>query len=662
MEIMDGMSLDLERVNKEKLKSVFPECFSEDKLDIDKLLSLCGEYISNDFEKYKFEWKGKAESLQLAQRRSTGTLRPRKDESVNFDETENIYIKGDNLEVLKLLQTSYYRQVKMIYIDPPYNTGNDFVYVDDFADPLARYKEVTEQTTKSNPETMGRFHTNWLNMMYPRLRLAANLLSDDGIICISIDDNEVTNLKKLCDEVFGEENFIAKMVWQSTPGSNTGTNIITVTEYMLVYAKSRVNCVINTLEVTDETKYTLEDEYVERRGKYVLNKLDRRMTGVHYSDALNYPIEMPDGQMIYPGSTDYKNNDNWNYRWSKSKVEWGIKNGFIVFKNVGGKWNAYFKQYFKVDNNDNPINRSLPYQNLIKLDQYNSTQGTKEIMNMFGKKFFDYPKPTELIKYLINICPDKNALIMDFFSGSATTAHAVMRLNTEDGGNRRYICVQLPEKCDENSEAYKAGYKTICDIGMERIRIAGKDIVENSGVIKISTKLRELEAEEKPTKLLFNDVYSKEPTVSVECYDTSKLDIGFKVFELDTSNLKTWDGSPVEEQRQFEIIDRMNEMLDRVKADRTDLDMVYEIMLKTGIPLTYRIDEVDIQGKTAYSVGDDCLLLICLAENITPEMVDEMCDYAPAKLVLGKSSFNDATSMSNAHYICQDKDIELKLV
>ena len=200
MEIMDGMSLDLEQINKEKLKSVFPECFSEDTLDIDKLLSLCGEYITKGNEKYKFEWKGKSECLQLAQRRSTGTLRPRKDESVNFDDTENIYIKGDNLEVLKLLQTSYYRQVKMIYIDPPYNTGNDFVYEDDFADPISRYKEVTAQTTKSNPETMGRYHTNWLNMMYPRLRLAANLLRDDGVIFISIDDNEVYNLKKICDE------------------------------------------------------------------------------------------------------------------------------------------------------------------------------------------------------------------------------------------------------------------------------------------------------------------------------------------------------------------------------------------------------------------------------------------------------------------------------
>ena len=238
-EMMDGMSMDLEKTNKEKLRSLFPECFSEDKLDIDKLLALCGEYIGNDFEKYKFEWKGKAECLKLAQKRSTGTLRPCPEESVDWDTTQNLYIEGDNLEVLKLLQTAYYRKVKMIYIDPPYNTGNDFVYADDFADPMARYKEVTQQTTKSNPETMGRFHTNWLNMMYPRLRLAANLLRDDGVIFISIDDNEVTNLKKICDETFGEENYAGQFPWRKrTAKSDVPFGVSQDYEWILCYAKS----------------------------------------------------------------------------------------------------------------------------------------------------------------------------------------------------------------------------------------------------------------------------------------------------------------------------------------------------------------------------------------------------------------------------------------
>jgi len=630
---LDGLSMDLEKTNMEKLKSVFPECFSEGTLDIDKLLSLCGEYIDNDFEKYKFEWRGKAECLRLAQRRSTGTLRPCREESVNFDDTQNVYIEGDNLEVLKLLQTAYYNKIKMIYIDPPYNTGNDFVYEDDFADPMARYKEVTQQTTKSNPETMGRFHTNWLNMMYPRLRLASNLLTEDGIIFISIDDNEVFNLKKVCDEVFGEENFVAQMVWQSTPGSNTGTNIITVTEYLLVYAKSRNECAFNTLPVSDVDKYNLEDEYVEKRGKYILNKLDRRMTGTHYSEALNYPIKMPDGKLIYPGSSEQKSNENWNYRWSKSKVEWGVENGFIVFKNVDGKWNTYFKQYLKVDNNDNPINRSLPHQNLIKLEQFNSTQGTKEIMSFFGNKFFDYPKPTNLLKYLINICPDKNALILDFFSGSATTAHAVMHLNAEDGGNRRFICVQLPEVTDEKSEAYKAGYKTICEIGKERIRRAGKKILEEQGdQIEIGDE------EKKP------------------------LDIGFKVFKLDTSNLKLWDGTPITGDNQIKIFtERMNSMIDSIKDDRTDMDVVYEVMLKMGVPLDIPVQYIEVNGKVVYIVGD-FLLMIALFDNITAEDIDGMAAYAPAKIICAEQGFADDTALSNAYYILRDKQIELKLV
>lgn len=618
MEIMDGMSLDLEQVNKEKLKSVFPECFSEDKLDIDKLLSLCGEYISNDFEKYKFEWKGKAESLQLAQRRSTGTLRPRIDESVNFDGTENIYIKGDNLEVLKLLQTSYYRQVKMIYIDPPYNTGNDFVYEDDFADPLARYKEVTEQTTKSNPETMGRFHTNWLNMMYPRLRLAANLLRDDGVIFISIDEIEMPNLRKICDEVFGEENHIADFVWHNKRGGGNDAKYVAVEhEYVIMYAKS-VN-ELSELFVPFSPDYIKRYKEEDEIGKYFWDTFKRK-SGKQY-----YPITCPDGTVLE--KDEFGNPISWLR--SEARFYEDLKIGDVRIVKVNDNWSVQFKQ--RIPKGKKP--RTIFLEESIFEQQGTTGDGSAEILNLFTKNLFSNPKPLNLIKHLLTFDTSNDDIILDFFSGSATTAHAVMKLNAEDGGNRKYICVQLPEICDDNSEAKRNGFNNICEIGMERIRLAGKKILAEQG-----------------DQLAIGDE------------DKKPLDIGFKVFELDTSNLKTWDGSPVEEQRQFEIIDRMNEMLDRVKADRSDLDMVYEIMLKTGIPLTYRIDEVDIQGKTAYSVGDDCLLLICLAENITPEMVDEMCDYAPAKLVLGKSSFNDATSMSNAHYICQDKDIELKLV
>ena len=256
---LDGMSMNIERTEMEKLKAVFPQCFAEGKLDIDKLLSLCGEYIDNDFEKYKFEWKGKIEALKLAQKRSTGTLRPCKAESVNFDETKNLYIEGDNLEVLKLLQTAYYNKIKMIYIDPPYNTGNDFVYEDDFADPMARYKEVTQQTTKSNAETMGRYHTNWLNMMYPRLRLAVNLLSNDGVIFISIDDNEVTNLKKICNEVFGEENFVAQICIKGSGGRQDSKHFAVIHQYVICYAKNIDNFIAGEDE-KEEEKFPYFDE------------------------------------------------------------------------------------------------------------------------------------------------------------------------------------------------------------------------------------------------------------------------------------------------------------------------------------------------------------------------------------------------------------------
>ena len=497
---MEKMKLETDSVtekNIDKIAALFPNCVTE-MLDEEKSASdkkvykkainfeMLRQMLSNDVvdgdECYEFTWVGKKASIVEANKPIRKTLRPCKEESVNWDTTENLYIEGDNLEVLKLLQESYLGKVKMIYIDPPYNTGNDFIYNDDFKMTADEYADESGEFDDDgnrmfrNTDSNGRFHSDWCSMIYSRLMLARNLLSDDGVIAISLDDNEYDNLKKICDEIFGKSNFIANIIWQSTAGSNTGTNVITVTEYILFYSKQFSSCIFSTLPIEDVDKYSNHDEYYEKRGGYVLNKLDRRMTGVHYSEALNYAIKMPNGEMVYPGSTMEKNNENWNWRWSKSKVEWGILNGFIVFKQVEGKWNAYFKQYLKVDNNDNPINRSLPYQNIIKLDQANNTQGTREIMALLGNKYFDYPKPSNLLKYLFNIVNTENSIILDFFSGSATTAHAVMQLNAEDGGHRKFIMVQLPEKTDEKSEAYKAGYPTICEIGKERIRRAAKKI------------------------------------------------------------------------------------------------------------------------------------------------------------------------------------------
>ena len=644
-EFMDGFSMNIEQANMDKLKAVFPECFAEGKLDIDKLLSLCGEYIDNDFEKYKFEWKGKAECLRLAQKRSTGTLRPCPEESVNFDTTQNLYIEGDNLEVLKLLQTAYYRKVKMIYIDPPYNTGNDFVYEDDFADPMARYKEVTRQTTKSNPETMGRYHTNWLNMMYPRLRLAANLLRDDGVIFISIDDNEVTNLRKVCDEVFGEENFVGLLPRITKKAGKSTIAIANNNDYLLVYSKS--NSIHFNLQNHTDEGFKNSDEYLETRGLYKLNQtLD--YDSLQYSPSLDYPIEI-DGETFYPGSSyeRYLERQNgkysradWAWRWSKELFDFGYKNGFIVVKRTSNGSRIYTKTYQKaqIEKTEDgfkiaEIERTKPLSSLEFIEnEYSNDNAKKQLISLFETSPFDYSKPISLLKYIVAFSTSGNDIILDFFSGSATTAHAVMQLNAEDGGNRQFIMVQLPEMCDEKSEAYKAGYKNICEIGKERIRRVGKKLTETDGQIKLGEE-------------------AKQP-----------LDVGFKVYKLDTSNLKTWDAAPIADDDLLTLYNRMNGMIHRVKPDRTDLDMVYEIMLKLGVPLTYSVHKIDLNGKSAYTVGEDCLLLICLAENVQPEDVEMMAEYAPAKIIISRDSFADDTAMSNAYYILRDKQIEMKLV
>ena len=605
MDTLDGLSMDLERANLNKLRNLFPECFAEGKLDIDKLLGLCGEYIDNDFEKYRFEWKGKAECLRLAQKRSAGTLWPCPAESVGWEHTRNLYIEGDNLEVLKLLQTAYYRKVKMIYIDPPYNTGNDFVYADDFADPLARYREVTAQTTKSNPETMGRFHTNWLNMMYPRLRLAANLLRDDGVIFISIDDGEVTNLRRLCDEVFGEENFVAQFIWKCRQNKDN-RNISGVSvdqEYIICYSKQFGNRVFRGTERKID-QYQNPDN--DPRGPWT----SANMVGLATADArpnLHYDLINPAGGINYGCPPK-------GWRYDRNTMKRLIDEGRIIWPD-DPEGRPRKKSFL------NEISEVLPGYSSVFGDGIYTNTATKELFSIFQAHYFDFPKPVEVIKQLIEQVTEPDDIVFDFFSGSATTAHAVMQLNAEDGGNRRFILVQLPEVCDEKSEAAKAGYANICEIGKERIRRAGASI--GTG------------------------------------------DTGFRVFKLDSSNLKTWDAAPIDPQAEDvigELANRMNAMIHRVKPDRSDLDMVFEVMLKLGVPLDFPVSEVSINGKTAYSVGEDCLLLVCLAPDVQPGDVEQMAEYAPAKAVISRDSFADDTAMANAWYILRDRGVDLKLV
>lgn len=654
-DIMDGMSMDLEQANMDKLKAAFPECFAEGKLDIDKLLSLCGEYIDNDFEKYKFEWKGKAESLRLAQKRSTGTLRPCPEDSVNWDTTQNLYIEGDNLEVLKLLQTAYFRKVKMIYIDPPYNTGNDFVYEDDFADPMARYKEVTQQTTKSNPETMGRFHTNWLNMMYPRLRLASNLLRDDGVIFISIDANEVTNLRKICDEVFGEENCLGVISNTNNPkGRSDDKYIATAHEYIIVYAKSITEVEWYGFEPTEEIirRYNKTDSSGKKYREIDLRKTGENDLREDRPNLFYYFYYCEKTGDFFP-SKEELNKEGYiqikpqredgcegNWRWGIETAVSQIGELIPKFMPSRKAWGVMQKDYLEGRSLVKPTS-SWTFKDV------NSERGTEEFVELgFDKRIFPKPKPIGTIKRCIQLSCTPNDIILDFFSGSATTAHAVMQLNKEDGGNRKFICVQLPEVCEENTEAYKAGYKTICEIGKERIRRAGEKLNAEFGNRNSELNLQ--------MELDDNNSAFRTPH--------SELDIGFRVLKLDSSNLKTWDATPVEEEQMSLFVERMNNMVHRVKTDRTDMDMVFEVMLKLGVQPTTVVEKKDVNGKTVYTVGNDSLLLICLAENVKPEDVEAMAEFAPGKIVISRDSFADDTAMANAHYILRDRKIELKLV
>ena len=616
MDKMDGMTMNIEQANVEKLKEVFPEVFADGKVDFDKLQGLLGHYIADDKEKYSFSWKGKADSLRLAQKRSTGTLRPCKEESKNWDTTENLYIEGDNLEVLKLLVKSYQRAVKMIYIDPPYNTGNDFVYTDDFEDCIAHYKEVTGQTTKSNPETAGRYHTNWLNMMYPRLKLARNLLTDDGVIFISIDENEIANLRKICNEIFGEDNFIGTFIWRKKDGGGQAKDYFVIEhEYIVGYRKS------DALQWEDEKEIRDINEYkkIDAKGRYKITKLAKWGNTARREDrpSMYFPLNAPDGTLAYPIAPD-GNDGRW--RIGKEKMNELVQNDLIYWEKKNDLWIPYEKEYFT---NQSKIIK----QRSILYDVANTGDGTDCLTELFGiKDIFENPKPFEIIIKLLKPVTSKNDIILDFFSGSATMAHAVMKLNAEDGFNRKYICVQLPEKTESNSVANKAGYKTICEIGKERIRRAGEKI--------------------------------KEENKGKEGIDN--LDIGFKVFKLDNSNLVKWDNTPTTDEE--EVKKRIQQSLFYLVEGREDLDLVYEIMLNYGLSLTLPVEERKFDGVTAYIINHpDYKVLVCLAPNITLSAVEEMDKETIGTYIFADRCFADANILSNTEEILKKKDKEMRL-
>lgn len=636
---VEATSLDVTAAEKEKLKAVFPECFNEEKLDIDKLLSLCGEFIDNDFEKYKFEWNGKSACYRTIATPTLATLRPCPEESVDFDKTNNLYIEGDNLEVLKILQKAYFRKVKMIYIDPPYNTGNDFVYEDDFKDPMAKYKEVTSQTTKSNPETMGRYHTNWLNMMYPRLRLAANLLRDDGVIFISIDDNEVTNLRKLCDEVFGEENCLGQLIWSLSSGPQAG-HFTRSHEYILAYAKRRDSLgwfedksggVISHGALKKISPANPASDVIFPKGSISCEASD-----------IEFPNELGESEKEYITAGRLKFQNHLLSEDVTIRAGWAMKNQLLswlkgdeTYDSKGQKVVRFFFNSKGILFYEKERGTTHPKTVLTADIVGNTKKGSDCILDLFKNKIMDFPKPVDLVKFFSNLVTKDNDIILDFFSGSATTAHAVMQLNAEDGGNRQFIMVQLPELCDEKSEAFKAGYKNICEIGKERIRRVGAKIKGQNSSSLLET------AREIP------------------------LDTGFKVFKLDSSNLIAWDSSPIETGDTETLFNRYEQWSDRIKKDRSQKDLVYEIMLKLGIPLTYPVTEERINGRLVHIIGEDCLVAVCLDGTnggIQPEDIEALCDKCPAKIVASEDAFADNVTLANAHYIVEDKHVELMLI
>ena len=647
MENLKMHTPDMAEENFKKLAELFPNAVTETitgydengraiierAVDADVLRQeISAAVVEGGQERYQFTWPDKKKSVVLANQPIAKTLRLVREKSVGRDgtpgsiDTENIYIEGDNLDALKLLQETYLGQVKMIYIDPPYNTGSDFIYDDDFSRDRDEYLTVSGQFDEDggrlvqNPESNGRFHTDWLNMIYPRLRIAKDFLSDDGVIFISIDDNEVENLKKICDEIFGAGNFVGLMTLLSNPrGSQNSKYLSYVHEYILMYGKNVNDLVIYGIEKLTESlnEYSEEDE----KGKYRLLGLRKRGGAWKKEDRPNmfYPIYVnPNtGAVSLTQTNDYcievipKRPTGELSRWSWSKQKFEEENSLLVGKaiNRAGETNAYdiFRKDYIADENGKIKTTKLKTIWLEKETNYQNAKN--EIRALFGNsEIFDFPKPTHIIKTLLSLI-DSYSIVMDFFSGSATTAHAVMKLNAEDEGHRKFILVQLPEATPENSEAHNAGYKNICEIGEERIRRAGKKIREESPLT------------------------------------TGDLDTGFRVFRVDSSNMEDVYYRPSEFKQG-----QLSAFAENIKPDRTPEDLLFQVMLDLGVILSSKIEETVIAGKKVFSVADD-FLIACFDNDITEETVKAIAKRQPSYAVFRDSGMAGDSVMTNFEQI-----------
>ena len=637
-EMKDSQTPQQERLDI--LKQLMPEIFDEGQIDFEKLKATLGENITFSNERYVLNWAGKSDAFRVMQCPSSATLVPCKEESVDFDTTQNIFIEGENMEVLKVLQKSYFGKVKMIYIDPPYNTGNDsFIYPDKFSETKEEYMKrvgdkdaegymTREGMFRKNSRENGQYHSNWLNMMMPRLYLAKSLLREDGVIFISIDDNEVHNLRLLMNEIFGEENFVTCISRATGTPTGGGFDIfVNELDYILVYAKQAEELSIDGLQMSakDAIIYNMEDE----RGKYLIRPLRRTGGEDRREDrpTMFYPIKAPDSSEVYPyGPTGYES------RWicSKNKYEELVADGLIYWKLNAEtqKWQVYQKFYLE--------DRTKQPGNLWTTEEGNK-KATRDVRELFETiKVFDFPKPIGVIAKLLKLGTtiNSNDIILDFFAGSGTTAHAVMQLNKEDGGNRKFICVQLPELCDPNKEAYKAGYSTIAEISKERIRRA-------------SAKIR---AEVENKRAQHAGEISFEETA-----ETPMPDLGFKVFKLSESNFKQWREIHGSEQEQWkqQTIDFLNPVAENATID----NMVYELLLKNGKSLNSAINHIN----NCYIINDGELIL--LLESADQPTIDYVLSLHPEKVIALDNLFagNDQLKTNTALQL-RDAGITFKTI
>lgn len=615
---------DIVDVNVGKIGKLFPNCLTErigengrleHAIDFDKLrVELSKGIVEGQQERYQFTWPGKREAMRIANTPTNMTLRPDRESSVDFDNTGNLYIEGDNLEVLKILREDYLGKVKMIYIDPPYNTGNDFVYEDDYSQTSGEFRgksgmfdedgNMILQNYEVNSESNGRFHTDWLNMIYPRLKVARDLLTEDGVIFISIDDNEVENLRKVCDEVFGERNFIAQLIWERAFSPKNDARFVSNShDYVLMFTRNIDSFVIGRLDRTAEANARYSNPDNDPRGVWMSSDISVKT----YNAACDYPITTPSGKIIEPPA---------GRCWSLSKKAFfeRLQDNRIWF-GPNGDNTPRIKRFLS----ELKFDGMAPTSILFYKDVGHSQEGAQEVVSLFGDKgVFDGPKPVRLLQRLITLANLKDdSIVLDFFSGSATTAHALMKTNLEKGTDRKFILVQLPEKVSDKKK--DQGYGTICEIGKERIRRAGKKILD-----------------EMATKKAENGLFDKES-------EPTRLDVGFRVLKLDTSNMQDVYYTP-EDSSAATLFD------DNVKPDRTPEDLLFQVMLEYNLPLSAKIERKTIAGKEVFSVNDD-YLIACFDENVNETVITEVAKRKPLYFIMRDSSLSSDQVADNFEQI-----------